>query len=316
MSQTKMSVAKDVFAYLLTFVMLYIGVVDFISLLWNIISVQFPDPATYSWMNPYGSMRSSIATLVIVWPVFLLMSRYLVLDLKRHPEKAELWVRRWLTYLTIFVAAITIIVDLITLLDSFLGGELTTRFVLKVLSVLVVAAVVLGYEFWELKRKPEEGKKELRSMAVASLVLIILAMVGGFYFVGTPGTARQYTFDGKRVNDLQNLQGQIINYWNLKDVLPDNLEMLKDPINGFTVPLDPQTNQPYEYTVKSELKFELCALFALNTPAWERAREKPEYMMYDDFGNRVSNDWNHEAGRTCFERTIDPELHKVPKLGS
>lgn len=311
---TKPSVAKDVFGYLLTFVMLYLGAINLIALLWQVISVQFPDPASYSWMNPYDSMRNSIASLIVVWPVFLLMARYLAGDLKRHPEKTELWVRRWLTYLTIFVAAITIIVDLITLLNSFLGGELTMRFVLKVLVVLLVAAGVLGYQFWELKRKPDEGKKELRLMGVASIVLIILSIIAGFYFVGTPSTARQQKFDTERVSDLQLIQGQLINYWNQKNQLPDTLAELRDPLTGFEVPLDPETNQSYDYQKTGDLTFNLCTTFARETPSWERTQEKPEYMRYDMMGNLTTDDWDHEAGKKCYSRTIDPERHKTPKI--
>lgn len=314
MNQLKPSVAKDVFAYLLTFVMLYLGVIDLISLLWQIIAVQFPDPASYGWVNPYESMRNSIASLIIVWPVFLLMSRYLVSDLRRNPEKAELWVRRWLTYLTIFVAAVTIIIDLITLLNSFLGGELTTRFVLKVLVVLVVAACVFGYEFLELKRKPEEGKTPMRWMMIGSIVVIIASIVGGFYFVGTPKTARLQKLDSERVSNLQTLQNQLVTYWNQKGQLPDELSALVDPLSGFEVSLDPETSQSYEYKKTGDLTFDLCAMFARETPTWERTQQKAPYLMYDDFGNQVSDNWDHEAGQKCYSRTIDPERHKTPKI--
>ncbi|MBM5790122.1 hypothetical protein FJZ23_03505, partial [Candidatus Parcubacteria bacterium] len=274
----KSSVAKDVFAYLFVFVMLYIGVIHFIRLLWNVIGALFPDAASFGWWDPYDNMRDSIASLIIVWPAFLLMSRSLARDLECHPEKADLWVRRWLTYLTVFVAAMTVIVDLIILVNSFLGGELTTRFVLKMLTVLLVALAVFGYEFWELKRKPEDGKKEQRRMAAGSVVLVLLAIFAGFYFVGTPKTARQYKLDNQRVTDLQSLQSQAIYYWNQKGSLPENLEALRDPITGFVLPLDPETEQPYGYDVKGELTFELCATFARPTPEWERKRERPEYL--------------------------------------
>lgn len=311
---TKSSVAKDVFAYLLTFVMLYLGVINLISLLWQIIVVQFPDPTSFGWMNPYDSMRNSIATLIVVWPVFLLMTRYLVHDLKRNPEKVDLWVRRWLTYLTIFVASVTIIVDLITLLNSFLGGELTTRFVLKVLAVLLVAACVLGYEFWELKRKAEEGKKDMRLMATGSVVVIVASIIGGFYFVGTPIVARQQKMDSERVSELQTLQNQLVTYWNQKDKLPDQLSELVDPLSGFEVPLDPETNTSYTYKKTGELTFELCAVFARETPKWERTQGKSPFMMYDQYGNPTSDNWDHEAGEKCYSRTIDPERHKTPKI--
>jgi len=310
---SKPSVAKDVFVYLLTFVMLYIGAIDLIALLWLIIGVQFPDVTSYSYANPYESMRSSIASLIIVWPVFLVMMRYLVSDLKKNPEKAEVWVRRWLTYLTMFVAAVTIIIDLIMLLNSFLGGELSTRFILKVLVVLVVAACVLGYEFWELKRKPEDGKKEMRVMAVVSVVFVVLSIVGGFCFVGTPKVARQQKLDSERVSALLNIQSQVVMYWNQKEKLPAQLSDLKDPLTGFVVPLDPVTKQSYEYKKTGELTFELCATFDRNTAPWEKNQMKSP-MAYDQFGNPATDDWNHESGRTCYERTIDPERQRIPKM--
>ncbi|MBI5370139.1 hypothetical protein HZA85_03055 [Candidatus Uhrbacteria bacterium] len=310
-TSSKSSVAKDVFAYLLTFVMLYIGVIDLISLLWNVIGVQFPDPASGNWMNPYDPMRNALASLIIVWPVFLLMTRYLVRDLKRHPEKGDLWVRRWLTYLTVFVAAMTIIVDLITLLNSFLGGELTTRFVLKVLVVLAVAACVLGYEFWELKRKPEEGKRQFGLMAGASIVLILASIVAGFVFVGTPKTARQEKLDAQRVSDLQSIQSQLVTYWNQKNILPESLDALRDPISGFVVPVDPVTREVYGYEKTGGLAFNLCATFDRPTAKWQKGQTAAT-PVFDPYGNRMSDDWNHESGQACFSRTIDPLLNKIP----
>ena len=308
----KASVAKDVFAYLLTFIMLYIGVINLIGLVWQIISAQFPDPATYGY-SPYDSMRNSIASLIVVWPIFLLMTRYIVHDLARIPEKVDLWVRRWLTYLTIFVAALTIIIDLITLLNSFLGGELTMRFVLKVLVVLLVDVAVLGYEFWELKRKPGAGKKEMQLMIVGSVLFIFVSIIGGFIFVGTPTTARQQKLDSERLSDLQNLQSQIVSYWNQTQRLPVSLNELKDPLSGFVLPLDPETNQSYTYTITGDLTFELCSTFAKETPAWNISEARPFYM-YDQYGMPITDDWTHKTGYTCFSRTIDPELHTTPKI--
>ena len=307
---SKPSVAKDVFVYLLVFIVLYIGVVHFISLLWDIIGVQFPDIGQYIWQNPYDSMRNSIASLIVVWPVFLILSRYIVKDLSKYPEKVDLWVRKWLTYLTIFVASLTIIIDLIVLINYFLGGEITSRFILKVLSILLVAAAALGYEFWELKRKPNEGKKELRLMAVASVFVLLTGIIAGFYFVGTPGNARQQNLDTERVGDLQSIQNQAVRYWNQKDVLPKELADMADSLTGFEVPIDPETNVLYEYTVKGDLVFELCATFGQPTPDWQKDRKQE--FDYDEFGRQLTGDWTHGAGRTCFKRTIDPELHKTP----
>jgi len=313
MTEKKPSVAKDVFAYLLTFVMLYIGVVSFMTLLWQIINVQFPDPAQFYYQNAYDAMRNAIASLIVVWPVFLIMSRVIDKDIAVHHEKADIWVRRWLTYLTIFVAAITMIIDLITLINSFLSGELTLPFGLKVLVVLLVSGAVFGYEFWNLKRDPSKGAKELTFMAVGSAAVVVLGIISGFIFVGSPAKARDIKLDAERLNALQSIQYQVVNYWDKTSALPESLVQLNDPITGFVLPVDPITKSSYEYVVNGPLSFDLCATFLRESPAG-LAMPSYAYPMYDSFGNPINQDWSHEAGRDCFTRTIDPKLHATPKL--
>ena len=98
-------------------------------------------------------MRWSIAAVLITFPVFAYVSWYLARDVARHPIKRLSPVRRWLTYLTLFVAATVLICDMTTLLFNVLGGELTTRFVLKVLVAGVIAGGVFGYYLHDLRRE-------------------------------------------------------------------------------------------------------------------------------------------------------------------
>jgi hypothetical protein len=60
-------------------------------------------------------------------------------------------VRRWLTYLTLFIAACVLIGDFVSLVYNVLGGELTVRFVLKVLTVGIIAGTVFWYYLSELR---------------------------------------------------------------------------------------------------------------------------------------------------------------------
>jgi hypothetical protein len=75
-------------------------------------------------------------------------------DLATHREKNFSGVRKWLTYLTLLVAALIAIGAVIAFLTSFLRGELTPRFLLKVLVVLVLDGGVLWYYFDWIRRKP------------------------------------------------------------------------------------------------------------------------------------------------------------------
>ena len=72
-------------------------------------------------------------------------------DLAKILSKDPTTIRRWLTYLTLFIAACILVGDLIALLDSVLSGELTIRFVLKVLVVGGIAAGIFSYYRWSMR---------------------------------------------------------------------------------------------------------------------------------------------------------------------
>src|SRR3989338_7171492 len=75
----------------------------------------------------------------------------------------------------------------------------------------------------------------------------------------------------------QNMQGQVVNYWQRKGELPNSLTDLNDSIAGYVVPQDPETKQGYGYAVKNVagLSFELCATFNLPSPAVMNRNGKP-----------------------------------------
>ena len=147
---------KDFFLHLLAIVTLYASAISFLTLVFQIVNVAFPDPISpegyYNVTSYYDRIRWSIATLVIVFPVYLWASWFLNKDYKKNPGKRDLRIRKWLIYFTLFAAALIIIGDLVTLINFFLQGELTIRFILKVLAVLFVAGSVFGYYLHDIKK--------------------------------------------------------------------------------------------------------------------------------------------------------------------
>lgn len=305
------STARDVFFYLLMIIMLYASVIAFISLLWQYINVQFPDPLEFYYSGAVSIMRNAISSLVVVWPVFIFMSWLINKDLRVDKLKQNTWVRRWLLYLTLFVAAITIIIDLVTLTNSFLSGELTTRFLLKVLVILVVAVVIFWFYMWELRRDASKVSNRHKIAAITTSVIIVGWIVAGFFIVGTPAEQRQIRFDEQRVNNLQSIQYQVVDYWNQKGVIPSDLDDLSSSIGGFVAPTDPLTQEAYEYQVNGPLEFTLCATFAKDSKDSDFAQREPR-IAFDPFGapTKGFDSWEHGEGRVCFDRTIDPELNK------
>jgi len=123
---------------------LYSSVFAFIALLFQYINYAYPDPLVSYYIDPFSSgIRFAMATLIVMVPVAVLLFRVLRKDIESVPAKADLWIRRWILVLTIFVAGLAVVGDLITLINYFLGGDLTTRFVLKVVVLLLVLERVM-----------------------------------------------------------------------------------------------------------------------------------------------------------------------------
>lgn len=298
---------KDVFLHLFNIITFYLTVIGFITLYIQYINVLFPDQLNYYFTGLAEATRVSSSILFIAVPAYLLSGWLLAKDLAAAPEKRELKMRRWLIYFTLFLAAITIVIDLIIFVYNFLNGELTIQFFLKVLTVLLVAGAVFAYYLWELKRRNLQAKTP-RILAAAAAVVAAGSIILGFFIVGTPADQRERRFDERRVSDLQMLQDQIINYWSKKEILPENLNDLEAADINFSVPTDPGTGQPYEYQVSGALDFELCAVFSA-VSEYNGLASKEIVSPYDPYGQR----WEHQSGRQCWERKIDPDFYKSIK---
>lgn len=302
---------KDFFLYVAMMIALYVSAGSLLKLLFDIINVSFPDALNDYYYDPYSAgMRLAIASLVIVFPIYLWISRYLAKQMNQDDNRRDLWIRKWLIYLTLFVAGVIVIGDLVVLINTFLNGEITIRFILKVLAVLLVAGGVFGgYGYVVRTTKPKE--KVTNSFLTVTTIVVLLSIVGGFVIVGSPVTARKIRFDSERVSDLQNIQWQIVNYWQNKNILPESLTDLEDPLLGFTVPTDPVTGEDYAYNLTGDLSFELCADFALSSdvvPGRTMDIIRPSIVKEGPYIENADS-WQHEAGQTCFTRTIDPDFY-------
>lgn len=150
---------KDVFLHLLAIITLYGSGGSFVALLFQYINVLIPDPLeNYPWMrdSAFNTIRFSIASLVIIFPVYLFTTRFLNKTYFENPSRRNLRIRKWLVYFTLFATALIIIGDLVSLIYSLLGGELTPRFILKIVSVFFVASSIFFYYFWDLKKYKTE----------------------------------------------------------------------------------------------------------------------------------------------------------------
>lgn len=305
-------------------VTLIASVSAFLNLVFSTLDHVFPDVLTASYQYGYVSysfdaMRSALAVLIIVFPVYLLLNRLWQRTILKGMSHWDEIVRKWIIYLILFLASITVIVDLVTLVRYFVSGEITIRFILKVVVVLVTAGMVGWYYVGRLGIV--RGKHWDRLLLIKSIVLVLVAIVWSFSVMGGPGSQRDLRLDQRRIEDLQSIQWQVISFWQQKEKLPESLEEFKNPISSFMVPQDPEFEKgmTYEYNKLEDKKFELCATFAAPLPkGWVENSKSGfggEMPMRDiavssmPYPGGMNESWDHQEGRTCFERTIDPDLY-------
>lgn len=290
---------KDFFLWLGAMVALYVSAVSLIVLIHQYITYFFPSPLDYG--DAYsGAFRFAIASLVVFFPLYIVLTRMVHQDIRRVPEKKELWVRKWLVVITLFIAGLTIAGDLVALVNTFLNGELTIRFALKALVIFVVLGAAFWYYLEELRGRWEREEKNSKMIGGLVTLIVLVTVIGGFFIIGSPQSQRSIRLDQDRVYDLQNIQYQVTYYWQQKQKLPSGIADLEDPLMGFVAPRDPETGAMYVYEVTGAMSFKLCAEF--DSPSQNM---KPSAPIRGDAQNE---NWQHEEGEKCFERTIDPEL--------
>ncbi len=297
--------AKDFFLHLGATIALYAGTIALINLFFTIVNKALPDALSYYFSA--GSIVWPISMIVVLVPILYVIEWQIGRDIARMPEKKDLWIRVWRIYLTLFLTGATIVGDLIALINTYLNGEISARFIWKVIIVLVVSMAV--FKYYLFAKNMREGKwKTWRTMtAWWGIVLAAGAVISGFAIVGSPAAQRAQRFDAQRVNDLTMIQYDILSYWQRTGTVPAALASLNDPLSGTVVSVDPETGAAYEYSVKGPQSFELCATFS-------RASEdaaKPSLQTAPLRTSDAEGTWSHPAGRYCFERTIDAVRYPV-----
>jgi len=305
--------AKDFFLWTGALVSFYWTVIAYTLLVFDYINYTFPNQLAYYPADPYQSGISyEMASVIVLLPVYLFLMYLIRKGSDIDPTRKEIWVRRWAIILTLFLAGAVMIGDLITLLTKFLSGEeLTTAFLLKVLVIILVSGGVFMNFMADLKNYWDTNPSRRWMVRVGVTVLAVVTIGSGFVIVGTPAEARLARFDAQKVSDLQNIQSQVVYYWQAKQKLPGVITDLNNSLNYGPVPVDPQSGESYVYQPGEGLSFKLCAMFNAESRGSQNVYYESRAMVPVPAGGKgmMQDNWQHDAGQVCFERIIDPAFY-------
>jgi hypothetical protein len=140
--------ARDFFVYALTFGLLLIGSFNLVLVLQALVDLAFADES-------YGEteiIRWGVSVLIVTAPLYLWLTLRERRKLAQDPALYRSAIRKWLTYLALLFAAMTLLIVLIATVYALLTGDLTGQFIAKALIVVVVAGGIFLFYFSDIGR--------------------------------------------------------------------------------------------------------------------------------------------------------------------
>lgn len=300
----------DIAVNLFSFILLGIVVGALIVLCFALINRSFPEQGeqlgAYLQMATASEIHRSLASLAIAFPLYAFGMRWWITRFAAGHDCSETRLTKWLTYIVLLIAAIVIVCDLIAVVYSLLQGEMTVRFLLKVIVILGVAGIVFGFYLFE-RRAVQLGNAVspdvFRGFGWGATAIVLLAAMAGYLSAGSPTTARSRAADAARANDLAALSACVDRYARAMGQLPDGLAQLERASSYDNCPTyDRETRRRYEYRIVVASRtegaarvgeFELCATFALATSG--------KGLQVPGGAEKWSD---HPAGRSCRVKTV------------
>jgi hypothetical protein len=294
--------AKFVFLYLVHLISLVFVAVSFGMIIYQAINKFIKDPVNlYSAMFQSDAIKFGVAAILVFTPIFFIVGKYINKALFEGEVARDSAIRRWLTYLILFVSFLIFAGYLVAFVISFLNGELTLKFGLKVVSVLAIASTIFSYYFYDIKRKETKGVKDKVTQIyfIATLSAIIVVFVGAFFTIDNPMQTRAKNLDSDIVNKFYSIDNCVDQYYREKKELPKSMEDIKanciylsdDSLK------DKVTGKAFEYQQKDGLKYALCAEFRVSN--MDDANNNQPYYNGPE-GKTVL----HDAGWQCLERKV------------
>lgn len=340
--QTDMKIkAIDIFLYLGIAISLVTSVTSILQVLFTAINRKFPDLLNdfYYVDVSQSDVRFAIASLVVMFPIYILISWYVGKDIKKFLYKQDIPVRKVMIYCTLFITILTLIGTLVSVIYTYLGGELSVRFGLKAVAIFVVALALFAYYYYSLRRDYSKPSKLPVLITLLATIFVIGSVVWSISIVGSPAEMRAKKIDSTRLSDISRIQQEILNRIQVTDKLPASLTDLDNVFQGYKVPVDPITGKAYGYKINqqpvvklnyttnkkemvTQAVFELCAAFDTVRNVNSRGQSYPVPSKGGDFTSDsfysaanyyyegdISPFWNHDKGETCFKRIVSPDMY-------
>jgi hypothetical protein len=146
--------ARDSFTYAILFTALCFSASYLVSLIHATLDIALPDNADHAYLLTRAEkrIRWAISVLLVAAPVFYWLTVHTNRLIAADASHRRSLVRNWFTYIALFLTALAFFGDASYVIYNFLNGEITLRFLLKALTVAMVAGGVFWFYLEDAKR--------------------------------------------------------------------------------------------------------------------------------------------------------------------
>jgi hypothetical protein len=277
----KVNPAYHLFLYLSSFFSLGFLIGGLLTTLFQFVNKYIPDAVLgrdqYA-ISAYddASLKVGISMLLIASIVYFIATFIINKKLEKGEIRPDSIVRKFMTYIALFILVAISIGSLATLFYNYLTGELTSNSFGKIIAFFLVNGFFAYFYFWEIRRK-EFVSKSFNNFYYVALAVVAVAFVSGIAVSDSPQVTREKKVDESVVSEMQSMNSNVEIFFNNNKRLPKADEI--------------QTSAKFqvEYVVDNEKTYELCV----------------EFLQSRESVNFYDKQWNHPAGKYCFKLNID-----------
>lgn len=247
-------------------------------------------------------LQFGIAAILIASPIFFILAWLINRHLFEGKIRNNAPVRRWLIYIVLVATGMTVITDLVQILITYLNGTLATPFLLKSLTVLVLAAMIFAFYLWDINKKTtEKVTNSANSLWFFSAIVICVAvLVVAFINLESPETKRLRNNDRDLINNIYEISNTVNSFVSSKHVMPKDLNELT-PYYTLDVSINKKFIDQVTYKVTGDRTYQLCADFATDNQKEAECESMGRYKL-------------HQVGYQCLDYVAieNDGMKKIP----
>ncbi len=167
---------------------LYLSLSFLLVLIFGVINLAFPDATNGYWEieSAHQGVRIGFAMVIVFFPTYLILTRTVNKLRRTETSGAYLSLTKWLVYLSLLVGGGVLLGDLVTVIMTFLEGEITQRFILKAAAVFVVIGAAFHYYILDARGFWLKNEAKSVQFAYGAIAVVIASLAYGFTSIEAP----------------------------------------------------------------------------------------------------------------------------------